>query len=78
MAAAIASRDATSRRPRRDEHDVVAAAITLPTEGNWRFTAVAFDTRGRARPVATGATGSYRSTRTTVRRPERHPGSAAE
>ena len=34
--------------------------VTLPGQGNWSFTAIAYDTAGQQDPSTTGATGSYR------------------
>ncbi len=50
MAAAIAYRDATLGTPNGTSTTWSLPAITLPTGGNWRFTATAFDTRGQQDP----------------------------
>lgn len=57
MAAAIAYRNATLTPPTGTSVSWSLPAITLPTGGNWRFNALAFDTRGQQDPTA--ATASY-------------------
>lgn len=59
MAAAVATRDATLATP-NGTNTSWSLALTLPTAGNWSFTAVSFDTVGQQDPSTTGATGSYR------------------
>ncbi|WP_457205393.1 PKD domain-containing protein [Nocardioides sp. P5_C9_2] len=60
MAATIAYRNATLATPNAVSTTWSLPAITLPSGGNWRFTAIAFDTRGQQDPsVATGAYAAY-------------------
>jgi PKD repeat protein len=59
MAAAVATRDAVLASPGAATTSW-SLGLTLPTAGNWSFTAVAFDTAGQQDPSTTGATGSYR------------------
>jgi PKD repeat protein len=59
MASTVATRAATLGSPGATS-TTWSLGLTLPTEGNWRFTAVAFDTVGQQDPSTTGATGSYR------------------
>ena len=56
MAAAIAYRDATLGAPNATSTTWSLPAITLPTGGNWRFSALAFDTRDQQDPSAATAT----------------------
>ena len=58
MAAAIAYRNATLDPAHRTSASWSLPAITLPTGGNWRFTALAFDTRGQQDP-SRGHSGNY-------------------
>lgn len=57
MAAATASRNATLGTPGGTSTTWSLAPLTLPTGGNWRFIAIAFDTRGQQDPSV--ATASY-------------------
>jgi hypothetical protein len=59
MAAALAFRDATLGTPNGTTTTWSLGALTLPTQGNWRFTAIAFDSVGQQDTSTTGATGSY-------------------
>ena len=68
MAAAIAFRNATLTPPNGTSASWCLPAITLPTGGNWRFTAIAFDTRGQQDPEP-GHGQLPRSTRVTGRPP---------
>ena len=58
MAAAAASLDATLGTP-GGTTTTWSLPVTLPTGGNWSFTAIAFDTAGQQDQSTTGATGSY-------------------
>ena len=58
MAAAVAYRNAALDPANATSTAWSLPPITLPTGGDWRFTAVAFDTRGQQDPSV--ATGSYR------------------
>lgn len=58
-AAAFATRDATLTAP-GDPSTGWSLNLTLPTGGNWTFTAMAFDTAGQQDVSTTGATGTYR------------------
>jgi PKD repeat protein len=60
MAATIAYRDATLASPGAVSTGWSLPRIVLPTGGSWRFTAVAFDTRGQQDPsVATASWATY-------------------
>ena len=59
MAAAFATREATLTTPGGISTGW-SLALTLPTAGNWTFTAMAFDTAGQQDSSTTGATGTYR------------------
>jgi PKD repeat protein len=58
MAAAPASRDATLATP-NGTTTTWSLPVTLPTGGNWTFTAIATDTANQQDPSTTGATASY-------------------
>ncbi|WP_107764742.1 beta strand repeat-containing protein [Nocardioides terrigena] len=58
MAAAIAFRNATLTPATGTAASWSLPAITLPSGGNWRFTAITFDSRGQQDP--TPAQGNYR------------------
>ena len=58
MAAAIAFRNADLTPPSGTSASWSLPAITLPSGGNWRFTAITFDTRGQQDPSP--AVGNYR------------------
>jgi len=59
MAAAFATLNATLTSPGAATTNW-SLAVTLPGQGNWSFTAIAYDTAGQQDPSTTGATGSYR------------------
>jgi PKD repeat protein len=59
MAATFATRNATLASPNATT-TTWSLGITLPTQGNWSFTAIAFDTVGQQDPSTSGATASYR------------------
>ncbi|MBA2531702.1 MAG: PKD domain-containing protein [Nocardioidaceae bacterium] len=59
MAAAFATLNATLASPGATS-TTWSLGVTLPTQGNWSFTAIAFDTVGQQDPSTTGATASYR------------------
>jgi PKD repeat protein len=59
MAAAVATRDATLTSPNATS-TAWSLALSLPTGGNWTFTAVSYDTVGQQDPSTSGATGTYR------------------
>ena len=59
MAAAFATRDATLASPDATS-TTWSLGVTLPTQGNWSFAAISFDTVGQQDPSTAGATGSYR------------------
>jgi large repetitive protein len=58
LGAAVAWRDATLGTPNGTTSAWSLPAITLPGGGNWRFTALAFDSRGQQDPSV--ATANYR------------------
>ncbi len=58
MAAAVAYRHATLGSPNATSTTWSLPEITLPSGGNWRFTAITFDTRGQQDPSP--AVGNYR------------------
>ncbi|MGY2701895.1 PKD domain-containing protein [Nocardioides sp. HB32] len=58
MAAAVASLNATLANPGATSTSWTLAR-TLPTQGNWTFTAVAVDSAGQQDPSTTGATATY-------------------
>ncbi len=64
MAAAVAYRDATLGTPNATSTTWSLPPITLPTGGDWRFTATAYDTARPAgrEPRPPAATGSTRAT----------------
>lgn len=59
MNAAFATRDATLASPGATT-TTWSLALTLPTAGNWSFTAISYDTAGQQDPSTSGATGTYR------------------
>jgi len=59
MAAAFATRNATLGSPGQPS-TTWSLGVTLPSGGNWSFTAFAIDTAGQQDPSTTGATASYR------------------
>lgn len=50
LAASVTYRDATLAAPNTTSSAWSLSDITLPTGGNWRFSAIAFDTRGQQDP----------------------------
>jgi PKD repeat protein len=58
MAAGVATRDATLATP-NGTTTTWSLALTLPTSGNWSFTAVSVDTAGQQDASTAGATASY-------------------
>jgi hypothetical protein len=60
MAAAFATLDATLASPGARTTGW-SLGVTLPTPGNWAFSAVAVDSAGQQDPSTTGATASYRA-----------------
>lgn len=59
MAAGLARLNATLASPGATSTNW-SLSVTLPSQGNWSFTAIAFDTVGQQDPSTTGATASYR------------------
>ncbi len=59
MAATVARVNATLASPGATS-TTWSLAVTLPTQGNWSFNALAFDTAGQQDPSTTGSTGAYR------------------
>ncbi|MGZ6743523.1 MAG: PKD domain-containing protein [Nocardioides sp.] len=58
MAAAFATVDATLATP-NGTTTTWSLPVTLPTSGNWTFTAIAVDSAGQQDPATTGATATY-------------------